>query len=115
MNYDLEKNVHELMNAIKADYYRTITRGETDVPEHRLKMIDEFNADLGYEVGRKYVKITKDNGNSVWGFVMIEGDKMFRAGDILKAASWAAPARNKARGNILDGAYTIHWTGPNYL
>ncbi len=115
MNYDLEKNVHELMNAIKADYYRTMVRGETDVPAHRLKMIDEFNAELGYEVGRKYIKITKNNGNSVWGFVMIKGDKMFRAGDILKAASWATPARNKARGNILDGAYTIHWTGPNYL
>ena len=39
----------------------------------------------------------------------------FKKGDLLKAAGWAAPARNAARGNILKGGYVINWTGPLYL
>jgi len=72
---------------------------------------------LSIEKGRKYYKIIRtDNQTMVWGFVVREDDKQFRAGDILKAASWAAPARNKARGNILDGDFSwVRWTGPEYL
>ena len=79
-----------------------------------MTVIDEFNAELSVEEGRKYVKVIK--GGSVWGFIVnTENDKKFKLGDILKAAGWAAPARNAARGNILDGGYDIQWTGPNYL
>ena len=56
------------------------------------------------------------NGGSVWGFIVnTDNDKKFRKGDILKAAGYNAPARNAARGNILDGGYCIQWTGPLYL
>ena len=34
---------------------------------------------------------------------------------ILKAAGYNAPALNAPRGNILDGGYTVRWTGPLYL
>jgi len=27
---------------------------------------------------------------------------------------WSAPARNHARGNVLDGGYVVQWTGPLY-
>ena len=66
-------------------------------------------------MGTKYIKISA--GGSVWGFVVnTDNDKKFRKGDILKAAGYAAPARNAATGgNILDGGYTINWTGPLYL
>ena len=36
-------------------------------------------------------------------------------GDILKANTWTAPAKNGARGNVLKGNYKIKWTGPLYL
>jgi len=37
-----------------------------------------------------------------------------RVGDILKCASWKAPALNFVRGNILDGNYgNCRWTGAN--
>lgn len=114
MNYELEKNIHELMNAIKADYYQcTSCNGTKELSELNKRMIDEFNDSISYEDGRKYVKIVK--GGSVWGFIVKNDEGKFRAGDILKAASWSAPARNRARGNILDGGYEICWTGPNYL
>ena len=38
-----------------------------------------------------------------------------KKGDILKAAGYRAPARNSARGNVLEGNYAIQWTGPLYL
>ena len=39
----------------------------------------------------------------------------FKKGDLLKCAGYAAPARNKARGNVLEGGFAIQWTGPAYL
>ena len=44
-----------------------------------------------------------------------DNDKVFKKGDILKAAGWQAPARNAARGNIFDDDYHVNWTGPLYL
>ncbi len=107
--------VEELLSAIKADYLKWTTRnGTRELNEVLSEMVDEFNESLVVVEGSKYIKITK--GGSVWGFVVKdEGDKKFKKGDILKAASWATPARNAARGNILEGGYAVAWTGPNYL
>lgn len=105
----MEAELNKLLEAIKADY-----RNFGDDTEVRRKMIEVFNKGLRYELGRKYIKIITASGtqDSVWGFVVnIDNDKKFRKGDILKAAGWAAPTRNFSRGNILDGGYTIRWTG----
>lgn len=113
MNYELTVAIYELMNTIKADYYRWTSRnGTRELTEVNKSMIDEFNAAIDFENGRKYIKVTK--GGSVWGFVLKEDDGKFKAGDILKPASWASPVRNRARGNVF-GKYTISWTGPEYL
>ena len=114
-----------LIENIKADYLNLTTRcaaanwgrvsGLGTLTETNKTMIAEFNEKITYKVGTKYIKVFTEGG-SVWGFVVnTENDKKFRKGDILKAAGYAAPARNKARGNILDGGYTIEWTGPLYL
>ena len=83
------------------------------------KMRLEFATGIEVLYGNKYIKIVtgKHGGQrSVWGFIVnTDKDKKFKMGDILKPAGWAAPARNKARGNILDGGYAINWTGPLYL
>ena len=108
-----------LIENIKADYLNwttrcTAARGLDALTEINKKMIAEFNEKITYKVGTKYIKISA--GGSVWGFVVnTDNDKKFRKGDILKAAGYAAPARNAARGNILDGGYAIDWTGPLYL
>ena len=63
---------------------------------------------------KKYIKIV-ENGGGVKAFVVgVENDKRFKLGDILLPAGYNAPARNFARGNILDGGYNIGWTGPLY-
>ncbi len=60
----------------------------------------EFQGDYAYSVGRAYIKVydtdKKDNkARSVWCFIN-------QAGQILKPASWKAPAKNFARGNLTD-------------
>jgi hypothetical protein len=114
MNYEMTTAIHELMNTIKSDYYRFTSRnGTRELTEINKRMIDEFNANLRFEEGRKYIKVIA--GSGVWGFIMKEADKKFQAGDILKAAGWNAPARNKPRGNIFTDLSWVQWTGPAYL
>ena len=113
MNYEMTTAIYELMNTIKADYYRYTSRnGRQALSEVNKQMIDEFNASLSYQEGRKYIKVL--TGGAVWGFIVKGDDKKFQVGDILKPAGWATPTRNAARGNIF-GDYTIRWTGPEYL
>lgn len=110
----LDNAVDFLVEAIKEDYLTYTLHGKAEPSPVNVKMIAEFNESFSLVRGSKYIKIVK-NG-SVWGFIVAtEKDKQFRKGDILKAAGWAAPARNKARGNVLDGGYSIAWTGPHYL
>jgi len=111
----MEKKINTLLNAIKNDYSgrRQFVEPES---QHFTEMTNRFNNSLGFKNGRKYIKITTENGGSVWGFIVnTDEDNKFKKGDILKPASWNTPARNQARGNILDGNYSISWTGPHYL
>jgi len=110
---DMDNALNGLFDAIARDYAEWRSRGDYGSPSD----YDEFVNKLYVEEGRKYLKIVKDDGQQmVWGFIVKEDDKKFKAGDILKAASWAAPARNKPRGNILDEDFSwVRWTGPEYL
>lgn len=79
-------------------------------------MTREFAEGLHYSIGRNYVKIisSRHGGNStVHSFVVIKPTKGFEIGDVLKAASWAAPATNYKRGNVfeLESLPGITWTG----
>ena len=100
-----------LLEAIKEDYRdwgsnRVLTDIEKKI---RADMIQEFNQTLSYTVGKKYIKVIKDR--SVWGFVVnVENDNKFQDGDLLMAASWAAPARNFPRANIFK-EYKVRWAG----
>ena len=116
----MNNEMNTLIENIKADYFNWTTRcagakGLDALTEINERMIAEFNEGITYKAGSKYIKVIKERGG-VWGFVVnTDNDKKFRKGDILKAAGYNAPARNAARGNIIDGGYTIRWTGPLYL
>jgi|TARA_R110000822_G_scaffold138414_2_gene275990 hypothetical protein len=100
-----------LIENIKADYLYWTTGRSSTLSEVNEKMIAEFNENITFKVGSKYIRVFNEGG-SVWGFVVnTDNDKKFKKGDILKAAGYAAPARNFARGNILEGGYTSRWTG----
>ena len=113
----LVDGLDELVELAKKDYRKwsdigSRYDGETD-SRRKIKddMISEYNREISYSDGSKYVKII--TGNSVWGFVVrVHNDKKFRFGDILKPAGWKTPARNFARGNVVDGNFGgVSWTG----
>ena len=65
-----------------------------------------------YEAGRKYVKIIAESvygkfgsGRTSHSYIVIGDQGKFKHGDILKSASWKAPAKNFSRGNVLTGDY----------
>lgn len=101
---DLQAGVQRYIEAIKADYV-----GYSPMSPIREQMVAEFNAGIGYEVHRKFIKVV--TRGSVHSFVMIDDDGKFKRGDILKAASWRAPAKNFARGNVLKPLSNVRWTG----
>ena len=73
-----------------------------------------------FDMGSKFIKViighTGDTQRSSHSFIVVgdyKGAKnTFKHGDILKSASWRAPAKNFARGNIMENSYgTISWAG----
>ena len=113
--YDAEllNALAELENRIVESY---MAFGKKSVPaEIRVTRYEEFTKGLGYNPGRKYLKIITDK--CVWGFINLKNEH-FKEGDILKAANWNAPALNKPRGNLLKDDYQIGGMrvyGPDYL
>jgi hypothetical protein len=114
MNDKMNKAIETLIEMIKIDYENFCTRdGQKELSGYFAEQMEKFYDNIEVRPGQKYIKIIKEN--SVWGFIVnTENDKKFQYGDILKAAGYNAPARNKARGNVFNG-YEIRWTGPMYL
>jgi len=105
----VEAGIENMLAAAVADY-KTMSFGKND------RMFNEFKNGWVVKKGSKYIKISTNNGDSAWGFVVnTDNDKKFKKGDLLKCAGYSAPARNGARGNVLKGGFNINWTGPLYL
>ena len=117
----MREEIENVLEAMREDYKRwsSACASHDSAAHSRIKDEMEENYCNGLEVteGSRYWKITSTNGSgtqrSVAGFIAKAGDKKFREGDMLKAAGWAAPARNFARGNVLDGTgfENARWTG----
>ena len=111
MNKVMEQKIEALLDAIAADYGAWCKRANITVRTPEM-----FREQLEVIVGNKYIKVT-ERGERVWGFVVnTETDKKFQFGDILMAAGWKAPARNHARGNVINEEFgAVNWTGPGYM
>ena len=103
--------IDKMKSAMVDDYKLFMPPTESDIT---AKMNEKYANSFEVKYGSKYIKIS--SGRSVTAFIVgTDKDKKFKKGDILMAAGYNAPARNKARGNVLDGNYPIQWTGPLYL
>ena len=117
----MREAIENVLQAMREDYKRwsSACASHDSAAHSRIKteMEENYCNGLRVEENRRYWKITGSNGGgsstSVKGFIVKAGDKKFREGDMLKAAGWAAPARNFARGNVLDGTGVdnVRWTG----
>ena len=91
-----------------------------------IKELPDWVAGFVYEItntqnGKKYIGIYNTIGTqqSIWGGVVKEdsADGLLKKGDILKAAGYGAYTMVGAgkRGNVLEGNFSVSWTGANYL
>ena len=97
------KNFIKELNEFRKDYYV-----KADMPNQWKE--------LTVEIGNKFIRLW--DGTGCWGFISrVDGDlkgSPIKKGDLLKAATWKAPAKH-ARGNIIDGSARYGVYGPEYL
>lgn len=103
MNLHIESLLPDLAKAFEADY---------------SQQFRSLPFSIVFEHGKKYIRIIGvDSGQrSCRGFICAVDTAKFKAGDLLKCASWNAPATNFARGSIFDIPKAvadghIRWTG----
>jgi len=114
----MQNEIQNLLNAIVDDYRLFLLGSRYLDYDNKMSEVEKFADGLAVKMGKKYIKIEKQLGTQtmVWGFVVaVDTDKKFRKGDILMAAGFNAPARNKPRGNVLDKDFDVTWSGPRYL
>ena len=113
---DMKKALFTYIERIKEDYKKWTYSGKSDSSTVKDEMTEKFCKSISIKEGQKYYKVLTDN--SVHSFIVkkdsIIRGKDFKRGDMLKAASWASPTLNCARGNIF-GAYDVQWTGALYM
>ena len=116
----MRNEIEKVLEAMREDYKRWSDRcaaheSSAHYSSIKAEMEEDYCNGLTVTEGSRYYKIVSDKHGqrSVNGFIVKAGDKKFREGDMLKAAGWAAPARNFARGNVLDGSGVneVRWTG----
>lgn len=103
----MKTEINQYLDFIRTNYSNWMNQSPSDI---RNRMIQEFIDSVRTEEGSKYIKVI--TGTSVHSFIVKQDNGKFKTGDILKAASWSAPAKNFSRGNILTKNYgQISWTG----
>jgi hypothetical protein len=110
----MEEALSKYLEAVKADFvkfYASNFAAGGDRKEYADQRIAEFNAGVKVEYGSKFIRIVTER-RSAHSFIVLRDQGKFKAGDILKSASWASPAKNFARGNIFAGTFSrVGWTG----
>ena len=109
----IEDGINNMLDAAAHDYK---SMGST------YRTSEEFRARFMIKPGQKYIKIGRKSDHTMVEWVKFGVSllvliliRKFKKGDVLKAAGFNAPARNAPRGNVLDGGFSIRWTGPLYL
>lgn len=105
MNTEIKNYLLHLSTNYKSRY-----TGNTEIAWVK-EMDKQFDESLNLIDGKAYIKVCVNT--SVHTFIVKEDGPKFKKGDILKAASYKAPAKNFARGNVyVPESYTnVCWAG----
>ena len=108
--------MNEYLDYLRAEYLRwSKIRTDGIGNETRERMAQQYADGLTVVYGSKYAKVimrSGTQGQSVHSFVCMCDMGKFTKGDILKAAGWAAPAKNFERGNVIARRFgAISWPG----
>ena len=119
---NIQDGIKNLIKAANADYCDSSSYdGSKTKSDLRLEMEEKFKNGWKIKNGKKYIGIYNTIGTqqSIWGGVVKEdsADGLLKKGDILKAAGYGAYTMVGAgkRGNVLEGNFSVSWTGANYL
>jgi hypothetical protein len=121
--YVIKDNNMRTMNEKSLSYLKgnpKVAEFLNKVNKERKEYYEKINLssepELVMEVGNKFLRLW--SGSSCWGFISrVDGDLKgapIKKGDLLKPATWKAPAKH-ARGNIIDGTARYSVYGPEYL
>lgn len=115
MKYDnLDTAVTAYTDFLVDNYEAFCRASKICTDENRIvERLTEFKDSIEVRKGKKYIKVLTNR--SATAFIVAGDDPKFKVGDLLKAASFNAPAKNSARGNVLEGKFSGSWTGPAYL
>ena len=101
--HDMDMALTEYADHLKADYISWSNNNNFGM------------YDVTFNRGQKFIKVVMKNNPgslSAHSFVCIKAHDQWQVGDILKAASWAAPAKNFVRGNVLrQDLKNTRWAG----
>jgi hypothetical protein len=113
--FTLNDGIQKAIDAMQKSYidmYKVRADDNAARKEYATEQVEKFIRTTRVDVGRNYTKVSADG--SVKFFVVNKPTKGFKVGDVLKAATWRAPATNFARGNVCEGKFDITWTGVRY-
>ena len=102
--HDMDMALTEYMNLIQADWYKWGSD-----PNNRNQDLPRDPLHITIKRGSKFYKVVV--GSGVHSFVCRKAHDQWKVGDVLKAASWSAPAKNFIRGNVLTQQYVnpVRW------
>ena len=89
----MQTQIEKLLEDIKADYLNWTSRnGTRELSEINKKMIADFNSELGYKEGNKYIKITNKNGGRTNATVKKVNKKYVICEAHIGGTQWRVPA-----------------------